>query len=265
MTFPDRTDGMTMGTIWAPYCGAAPLPQDWLERWNLDPTLLLVMGILAGLHLFGLIRAGGFHRKRWCFTAGWVALAALFVSPLCGLSSALFSVRVVHHIALIALIAPLFALSLPGRWRVAALPSATLCIVFVVHAIIVWFWHAPPAYASALSSDLVFWTMQITLAGSALLLWSGVLAMAAPLGASLAVLLGSIVQMGLLGALITFAPAPLYAPHLLSTEPFGLSALADQQLAGLIMWVPAVLPYLAAALALLSRWLAHAARAGHAA
>jgi putative membrane protein len=255
---------MTMGTIWVPYCGAAPLPRDWIGHWNLDPGLLLVMSLVAGLHLSGLLRAGEFRRKRWYFIGGWVTLGALFVSPLCALSSALFSVRVVHHVALIALIAPLFVLSLPERWRVAALPAGMLGIVFVLHTVIVWFWHAPPAYASALSSDLLFWAMQITLAGSALLLWSGVLAASAPLGASLAVLLGSVIQMGLLGALITFAPAPLYAPHFQTTEPFGLSALADQQLAGLIMWVPAVLPYLAVALTLLSRRLAHAARAEHA-
>jgi putative membrane protein len=57
-----------------------------------------------------------------------------------------------------------------------------------------------------------------------------------------------IVQMGLLGALITFAPEPLYAPHFLTTKPYGLSAHDDQQLAGLIMWVPAIAPYLLAAL-----------------
>jgi putative membrane protein len=50
--------------------------------------------------------------------------------------------------------------------------------------------------------------------------------------------------MGLLGALIVFAPRPIYWVHLASTAPWGLSPLADQQLAGLLMWVPAMLPYL---------------------
>ena len=57
--------------------------------------------------------------------------------------------------------------------------------------------------------------------------------------------------MGLLGALIVFAPQPLYAVHFMSAAAWGLSPLADQQLAGLLMWVPAVLPYLAMGL-----WLA---------
>ncbi|HMP63845.1 MAG TPA: cytochrome c oxidase assembly protein, partial [Phenylobacterium sp.] len=61
------------------------------------------------------------------------------------------------------------------------------------------------------------------------------------------------VLMGLLGALITFAGAPLFGPHLATTESWGLTALEDQQLAGLIMWAPASGIYLAAALARMAR------------
>jgi putative membrane protein len=63
------------------------------------------------------------------------------------------------------------------------------------------------------------------------------------------------VLMGLLGALITFAGEPLYAPHFATVWPWGLSALEDQQLAGLIMWAPAAGLYLGAALMLASKWL----------
>jgi putative membrane protein len=63
------------------------------------------------------------------------------------------------------------------------------------------------------------------------------------------------VQMGLLGALLTFAARPLYAPHLASTAAWGFSPLEDQQLAGLVMWAPAAGIYLGAALWLLARWL----------
>jgi hypothetical protein len=67
------------------------------------------------------------------------------------------------------------------------------------------------------------------------------------------------VQMGLLGALITFAANPLYAPHFATTLPWGLDPLEDQQLAGLIMWAPAAAIYLAAALFIAGRWLAREA------
>jgi putative membrane protein len=239
--------------IWEPYCGPAPLPQDLIGRWNLDPILLLAMAAIAALHLLALVRTGEFRRKQWFFVASWLTLSVLFISPLCVLSSALFSVRVTHHVILIALIAPILLLSLPDRWLVLSFRSGTLAaFAFVIHTGVVWFWHAPSAYAFALSDDLAFWVMQLSLAVSALVLWLCVLSPGIPLGASIAVLLGSVMQMGLLGALITFAPLPLYLPHYLTTEPFGLSVLADQQLAGLIMWVPAIIPYLAAALILFS-------------
>ncbi len=57
--------------------------------------------------------------------------------------------------------------------------------------------------------------------------------------------LSSAIQMGMLGALLVFAHDPLYLPHFATTQAFGLSSLDDQQLGGLIMWVPANLPLLA--------------------
>jgi cytochrome c oxidase assembly factor CtaG len=84
--------------------------------------------------------------------------------------------------------------------------SGTLAaFAFIIHTSVVWFWHAPSAYAFAVSHDLAFWVMQLNLAASALVLWLCVLSPGTPLGASIAVLLGSVMQMGLLGALITFA------------------------------------------------------------
>jgi putative membrane protein len=109
-----------------------------------------------------------------------------------------------------------------------------------------WFWHAPDAYVAALDATPVYWLMQLTLLGSAALMWAAIFA-ATPARA-IAALLGLTIQMGLLGALLVFAATPLYAPHLTTTLAFGLDPEADQQLAGLIMWVPACLPYLAAGL-----------------
>ncbi len=96
-----------------------------------------------------------------------------------------------------------------------------------------------------------YWLMQATLLGSAWLLWRAILAPAAQPGPALIALVATIGQMGLLGALIVFAPQPLYWAHLASTAAWGLSPLADQQLGGLLMWVPAILPYLGVGL-----WLA---------
>jgi putative membrane protein len=167
-------------------------------------------------------------------------MLVIFVSPLCALSSALFSVRVLHHVLLIAAVAPLLALAFPQRR--AGAPS--FVVLVVAHAVILWLWHTPGPYAWGLASVPAYWLMQISLLGSAWLLWRGILAPAAQSGLALVALVATIGQMGLLGALIVFAPRPLYTLHVASTAAWGLTPLADQQLAGLLMWVPAILPYL---------------------
>ena len=251
-----------MTAAWEPYCGAAPLPSELLVRWNWDPVLLAAMAALAVLHAGLLVSREEFRSRRWGYASFWLIAFALFVSPLCALSSALFSVRVVHHVLLIAVAAPVAVLSLPLRWRqTMAMSAGVLGAVFALHVAIVWVWHLPAPYASAMSSYLVFWIMQLSLFGSAIALWRLILSPAGPAGAALWLTLGTVMQMGLLGAMITFARSPLYIPHFASTEPFGLSPLADQQLGGLIMWVPATLPYLAVALMLIGRSLDRAANA----
>lgn len=243
---------MATGTaekIWLPYCGAAPLPGEWLTRWNFDP--LLIAGLIAaalGWHLAIGRQAPG--RRKW-FAAAFALVLILFVSPFCALTSALFSARVVHHVLLTTVVAPLLVLSLPAsRMR---LPGP-LVFWTAAYALIFWAWHGPGLYSLALSSDAVYWLMQGTLLVSALGFWSALRRSTEP--ASVAALLATMVQMGLLGALITFAANPLYAPHFASTLPWGLDPLEDQQLAGLIMWVPAAAIYLAAALVIAGRWLA---------
>ena len=99
--------------------------------------------------------------------------------------------------------------------------------------------------------------MQASLLGSAMAFWAALRRAAAPV--TIALLLATMVQMGLLGALLTFAGSPLFGPHLLTTAPWGLSPLADQQLAGLIIWAPGSGLYLAAAL--LTGWRLLAPRA----
>ncbi|WP_420133303.1 cytochrome c oxidase assembly protein [Rhodopseudomonas sp.] len=236
-----------------PYCGAAPLPAEWLSRWNLDPVLIAALAGFAALHLGLLMRERSGDRNAKLALAGsaWALMAVLFVSPLCALTSALFAARVAHHVVLVAGVAPLLILSLPQRLARLRLPGLAGTAAFVLHMVLLWLWHAPAPYAAALADTRMFWVMELSLLGSALLLWLAVLAPAARLGGALALLLGSVVQMGLLGAVITFARTPLYDAHLGVTTPWGLGALQDQQLAGLIMWVPAAIPYLIAALMLL--------------
>ncbi|HYC97608.1 cytochrome c oxidase assembly protein [Brevundimonas sp.] len=235
--------------IWAPYCGPGLGPDDWLARWNFDPVLIAALAVGLGLVLW---RTSG--RERTAGVAAVAVLAVVFVSPLCALGSALFAARTVHHVLLVAVAAPLIAMSLP-RLRVGPLALAT-----AAQAVVFWAWHAPAAYGWALSDDTVYWLMQISLLGTAVWFWTAVRRASAP--GAVAALLLAMVSMGLLGALLTFTGQPLYAPHQLTTAAWGLSPLEDQQMAGLIMWAPAAAIYLAAALGVLGRWIGPDARAG---
>jgi putative membrane protein len=224
-----------MQQIWLPYCGAAPLPADWLSQWNLDPILLVALAM-------GLIWMWWTAPHRSAGVWSVAVLAVLLVSPLCALSSALFSVRVLHHVILTSVAAPLIVWALGPRIRLRGHPA----LWATVHIALFWVWHSPAAYAAALSNDAIFWLMQLSLLISASAFWFSALRSSTPV--MIGLLLVMMVQMGLLGALITFANAPLYAPHWLSTQPWGLSPIEDQQLAGLIMWAPASLLYLGGAL-----------------
>ena len=148
------------------YCGPAAVPDDLWTRWNLDPLLIAMLAALA-------LAVG---RSRSSDTrAGWGAIGlmlVIFVSPLCALSSALFSVRVLHHVLLIAAAAPLLALAFPQR-RAGSPP---LFMLVAAQAVILWLWHAPGAYAWGLASVPAYWLMQTSLLGSAWLLWRAILA-----------------------------------------------------------------------------------------
>lgn len=229
-----------------PYCGPAPAPGALWHSWNLDPPLLTG---LAALLVWGTVRArrqggGG------AFAVFWLALAVAFVSPLCALTAALFSARAAHHLVLLGIAAPALALARPWRGAPAAPVFCALAAALVL-------WHLPGVYSAVWRSDALYAAMQAALLLPAWGLWSALLAprdgmalMPVGLVAGLAAL------MGLIGAVLTFAPVPLYAEHVLLAALWDLDPLADQQLAGLVMWVPGMIPLAgAAALAARRAWL----------
>ncbi|RZJ08877.1 MAG: cytochrome c oxidase assembly protein [Rubrivivax sp.] len=229
---------------WIPYCGAAPGPEAWLGRWNLDPVLLLPLALAA------LLLWWPTAQRRTALRWAWGLAVLLYVSPLCALSSTFFTVRVVHHLALVLTIAPLLVRGLQAPMRRVPAP---LWLTTALSTAVFWGWHAPAPYAAALSSDALYAVMQLTLLASAMAFWLAV-RRAGP-AAAMAAILAATVLMGLLGALITFAAGPLYEPHFAATLAWGIAPLADQQLAGVVMWAPGSLGYLAAAVWIGARWL----------
>lgn len=231
-----------------PYCGAAPWPGTLLERFNLDPALIFALLLLVTIHVASLRQ----RRQRLHAAAGWAIAALALTSPLCALSVALFSARIAQHMILALIAAPLIALALPRSahrrdcWDLWASTAA----FFVA----LWFWHMPAPYDATFSSSAAYWSMHITLFGSAILLWRELLHLR-PEHTADALAAGAFtsMQMGLLGAVLALAGRPLFFWHLSTTAAWNLTPLQDQQLGGVFMWVPGILLFLWAAIRALDR------------
>lgn len=259
-------------------------PPDLWGAWNLEPALL------AGLFLaVWAYRRGGIGGPRpadaWrarCFAAAMVALAVALVSPLDALSGALASAHMVQHILLVLVAAPLLALSAPssrllrgtpvgarrasGRWRRRlGLTSHNLrvlrqpAVAWLSHVGMLWLWHAAVPYGAALDNPLVHVVEHATFLITGILFWRVVIGSRASgrVSPGLGVLLvfGMALQSVFLSMLLTFARSPWYDGYLTTTAAWGLDPLADQQLAGVIMWIPAGAIYVAAGLTLLVTWI----------
>ena len=256
-----------------PYCGAPPTPDGLWARWNLDPILIAGLLAVLALYLIGLVRFAGPGRniptwRRAAFVAGWATAAAALISPLCALSVSLFSARVGQHMILSLVAAPLVMLGRPGlslarlwpqvahqlssnRPLTAARGAAGSATAFVLA---LWIWHAPGPYDATFANPAVYWLMHLSVFGAALRVWN-VLLDGSPHRAVAALTVGAVstLQMTFLGAIITLTPRLLYAPHALTPYAWGLTQAGDQQLGGLIMWVPGCSIFLAVTLLTLGR------------
>jgi putative membrane protein len=234
-----------------PYCGPPPLPGG--AAWTFHAPLLAALGL--GAMLLAGATQGLPPARRAAVALGWALLCVAFVSPLCSLAVALFSARVAQHLLVVLVAAPLVAIAIP-RMR-GAMPAA------LILAALLWFWHLPRPYVASFDPDgIAWWWMHATLVAAALWFWAALRA-APPLHAALGGLVTGL-QMGALGALLTFAPRPIYLPHAPDvTLPWGLTPLEDQQLGGLLMWVPGGLLLVATLLVILASVLrAPVGRAG---
>ena len=230
------------------YCGVPASPDGWWWRWN-D-----AWPVWMALLVWGLLTLALAARRRSAWTALGLA-AVLYLSPLCALSAALFSVRVLHHLLLVGLVAPLLAIaSLRPRQDSDARPAG-IGGPALVFGLVLWLWHAPALYAWGLTTVGGYWLMQGSLLASAVWFWRQALRHDQPWSGAVAVLFATAAHMGLLGALIVFAARVLYPVHAAATLDWGVAPLDDQQLGGLLMWVPAIVPFMAAGLWRLARGL----------
>jgi putative membrane protein len=278
--------------------GAPPEPHDIWEAWSWEPPVVLGLALAGWAYARGvraLWRRAGRGRgvRPWQAVAFGSGLAALFValvSPLDALGSALFSAHMAQHLVLILVAAPLLVVGAPpvlflwalpeatrravGRWyrRAWALRAAWHALshpitVWALHAVAVWVWHLPSLYQAALSDEAVHVAEHASFLGTAILFWWVVLGQGhgrgLDRGLGVLYLFTTAMQGGILGALMTFSPVPWYPAYETTVAAWGLTPIEDQQLAGLLMWVPSGLVYTVAALALFAAWLQHAERSAH--
>ncbi len=231
-----------------PYCGTPPLPGTLLTRFNLDPLLIAALA----LALLVLLRVARGATARRSAAWGWGVAVFAFVSPLCALSVALFAARIAQHMVLMLVAAPLIALSLPATGELHGRRAIwAACSAFFIA---LWFWHMPAPYDATFASTGYYWAMHLTLFGSSIWLWREVLQGARSNTVDvLAAGAFTSMHMGFLGAVLTMAGRPLLFWHLTTTQPWGLSPLEDQQLGGVLMWVPGIALFLWAALRTLGR------------
>ena len=260
--------------------------------WIFEPWVVICLGVSALLYGLGLARlwpksgAGRAQlRRRACsFFAGWLALAAALVSPLDALGSLLFSAHMLQHEAMMIVAAPLLVLGrpfalwmwgLPPGWRKPvgmAVQGRSMQLgwslltwpvfAWLFHAAVLWLWHAPLLFEAALHSNAIHTLQHVSFLGSALLFWWAVLgdgSFRPQRGLSMLYIFTTMAHTGALGALLTWSGIVWYPSYVGAGEAFGMDALEDQQLGGLIMWVPGGLAYLIAGLALASQWLGRSA------
>jgi putative membrane protein len=256
-------------------------PHDLLTAWTFDPGIVIPLILSAALYLRG-VRRSPVRRSReiQAYTAGWIFLAIALVSPIHPLGEVLLSVHMAQHTILMLVAAPLlvlgrpmapylFALPVSSRHRLVAFSKRTgvrnswhfITTPFVACAlsgIALWIWHAPALYQQTLESDLVHSAQHLTFLFTSLLFWWSIIhgrRSRAAYGESVAYLFATAIHTSVLGALLTIAQSPWYPAYVERAEAWGLTPLQDQQLAGLVMWVPCGLIYLIAGLVLFALWL----------
>jgi putative copper resistance protein D len=259
--------------------------------WRFDPVIAGSLLAAAVVWLFLVRRVARLHPGRpvpiarsAAFLGGLAAIAVALLSGIERYDTTLFSIHMVQHLLLMLVAAPLIALAAPVTQLLrAASPDARRRFVLpVLHStafaalghpvvawltftVVLWISHFSPLFDLALENPGIHQLEHVAFLVSALLFWWPAVAadpaprrLAYPARAGYLLLqlpLGSF-----LGMAILFAATPLYAHYATLGTPYGISPLADQQLAGGIMWLAGDVVLIAAVLAVLAAWMRHEQR-----
>jgi cytochrome c oxidase assembly factor CtaG len=131
-------------------------------------------------------------------------------------------------------------------------------VAWLLEAAALWIWHVPAFYQATLTSDWIHATQHLSFFATAVLFWSalyGVGRSVMSYGAATFYVFGTAVHCSALGALLTFSAVLWYPAYQRTTQGWGLTPLQDQQLGGVIMWVPSGIVFIVVGLALFAKWL----------
>lgn len=260
------------------------------ELWTAWNPVELVLLSAVGAAIFVAGGRSRSHRtsprRRGCALLGIIVLAVAIASPLDALAGALASAHMVQHVLLILVAAPLLVVGAPMAPTLAAAPRQLRVamarwlrrslvrnmsvlvglplVAWLLHAAALWLWHSAVLYDAALRYPALHALEHMTFLATGLLFWNIVLAaqrrrrVSGPAAVLVVFTMG--LQSVFLSALLTFAPTPWYRAYSVSAPAWGLDPLTDQQLAGLIMWIPAGLVYFGVAITIFAIWLARSDR-----
>jgi putative membrane protein len=256
--------------------------------WDAEPWVLALLALALLLYGLGLralwprsrLSRGPLRRQAIWFGLGWAALAVALASPLDSAGSFSFAAHMVQHEFLMIVSAPLLVLgrplgvwvwAFPPGWRrrfgtathngavSAAWGALTRPLnAWLLHFAALWMWHVPATFQAGLADNGIHALQHASFLFSALLFWWAVLGkhgVKYSRGAAIVYLFTTMMHTAALGALFTMSESIWYPFYGSKAQAFGLTALEDQQLGGLIMWIPGGLAYVAAGLVLCGRWL----------
>jgi putative membrane protein len=251
-------------------------PYEW--SWSLHPSVLIGTGILGALYFYGIgplrRRLGlGPPASPWQVASFCAALLVLLLSlngPVHDLSDYyLFSIHMVQHLVLTLLFPPLLLAGIPG-WLLrplvrhpGVLAVARLLtrpwLAALLFSVSIAAWHLSPLYDLMMRSHEVHIATHLMFMVTGTLVWWPVMGPAPelprlPTGLAMLYLFLVGIPMQIVAALITFSDKVLYPWYVTAPRMWGLSPLDDQQLGGLLMWIPGNLWMFAAIAVLFFRW-----------
>jgi cytochrome c oxidase assembly factor CtaG len=247
--------------------------------WNFAPSILVM--ILSQAVLYGYLVTIARKDGHWgtevrashvvYFASGLVIIFIALVSPIDALSNvALFAAHMVQHILLMLLASVFLVLGTPGYWLrfLYDLPVLKKVLPIVTHPLatliafnlVMWLWHIPALYESALRDPNVHIVEHLMFLVFGVLLWLPIVHDVPPhhslsYPARMAYLFACMISSSILGAIFTFAPTVSYPFYGDAPQWFGISPMTDQQLAGLIMWIPGAGIFFVAILVVFGAWL----------